>query len=119
MAQLPRRATSRSAAHHASFGVGGGLGLPIIAKLLGRSQLSTTQRYGHLDADPVRRASALIRVIEVRRCPWQWVVFRNVPLVPNAEARKNGGRPIVKRRVLHEGAGRPDTIVYDVVGVQK
>src|SRR5215475_1553433 len=42
---------------YASFGAGGGLGLPIIGKLLGHTQPSTTQRYAHLDADPLRRAS--------------------------------------------------------------
>jgi integrase len=42
---------------HASFGAGAGLGLPIIGKLLGHTQASTTQRYAHLDADPLRRAS--------------------------------------------------------------
>jgi integrase len=40
----------------ASFGAGGGLGLPIIGKLLEHTQASTTQRYAHLDADPLRRA---------------------------------------------------------------
>ena len=45
---------------HASVGAGAGLGLPIIAKLLGHSQASTTQRYAHLDADPLRRASEQI-----------------------------------------------------------
>jgi integrase len=42
---------------HASFGAGAGLGLPIIGKLLGHTRASTTQRYAHLDADPLRRAS--------------------------------------------------------------
>jgi len=42
---------------HASVGAGAGLGLPIIGKLLGHTQASTTQRYAHLDADPLRRAS--------------------------------------------------------------
>jgi site-specific recombinase XerD len=42
---------------HASYGVGAGLGLPIIGKLLGHTQASTTQRYAHLDADPLRNAS--------------------------------------------------------------
>jgi integrase len=42
---------------HASVGAGAGLGLPIIGKLLGHSQASTTQRYAHLAADPLRRAS--------------------------------------------------------------
>lgn len=41
----------------ASFGAGGGLGLPIIGKLLGHSQPATTARYSHFDADPLRRAS--------------------------------------------------------------
>lgn len=45
---------------YASFGAGGGLGLPIIGKLLGHTQASTTQRYAHLDADPLRRASEAI-----------------------------------------------------------
>ena len=45
---------------HASFGAGAGLGLPIIGKLLGHTQASTTQRYAHLDADPLRRASEAI-----------------------------------------------------------
>ncbi|WP_395664713.1 tyrosine-type recombinase/integrase [Methylocella sp.] len=40
----------------ASVGAGGGLGLPIIGKLLGHKQPSTTARYAHLDADPMRRA---------------------------------------------------------------
>jgi integrase len=40
----------------ASVGVGGGMGLPIIGKLLGHSQAATTHRYAHLDADPMRRA---------------------------------------------------------------
>jgi integrase len=40
----------------ASVGAGASLGLPIIGRLLGHSQPSTTQRYAHLDADPMRRA---------------------------------------------------------------
>ncbi len=44
----------------ASFGAGGGMGLPIIGKLLGHTQAATTQRYAHLDADPLRRASNAI-----------------------------------------------------------
>jgi integrase len=45
---------------YASFGAGGGLGLPIIGRLLGHSQVSTTARYAHLDNDPLRRASEAI-----------------------------------------------------------
>jgi integrase len=45
---------------HASFGAGAGLGLPIIGKLLGHARASTTQKYAHLDTDPLRRASEQI-----------------------------------------------------------
>jgi integrase len=45
---------------HASVGAAEGLGLPIIGKLLGHTQASTTHRYAHLDTDPLRRASDLI-----------------------------------------------------------
>ena len=45
---------------YASFGAGGGFGLPIIGRLLGHAQLSTTARYTHLDNDPLRRASDAI-----------------------------------------------------------
>lgn len=45
---------------HASFGVAAGFGLPIIGKLLGHTQANTTERYAHLDNDPVRRASKRI-----------------------------------------------------------
>jgi integrase len=44
----------------ASFGTGASLGLPIIGRLLGHTQAATTQRYAHLDADPVRRAADTI-----------------------------------------------------------
>lgn len=44
----------------ASFGASSGLGLPIIGRLLGHTQASTTQRYAHLDNDPARRASNTI-----------------------------------------------------------
>ena len=44
----------------ASIGVGGGLGLPIIGKLLGQSSPATTARYAHLHSDPLRRASESI-----------------------------------------------------------
>jgi integrase len=42
---------------HASIGAGAGLGLPIIGKLLGHTKAATTQKYAHLDIDPLRRAS--------------------------------------------------------------
>lgn len=41
----------------ASVGVGGGYGLPIVGKLLGHTQSSTTQKYAHLDTEPVRRVT--------------------------------------------------------------
>ncbi len=44
----------------ASIGAGAGLGLPIVGKLLGHTQAATTQRYAHLDADPLRKASDAI-----------------------------------------------------------
>ena len=44
----------------ASYGAASGLGLPIVGKLLGHTQASTTQRYAHLADDPLRRASNLI-----------------------------------------------------------
>ena len=44
----------------ASVGAGSGMGLPIIGKLLGHANAATTQRYAHLDADPVRVATNAI-----------------------------------------------------------
>lgn len=41
----------------ASVGASGGVSLPIIGKLLGHSQMLTTERYSHLAADPVRAAN--------------------------------------------------------------
>lgn len=41
----------------ASVGAGASLGLPIIGKLLGHKVATTTARYSHLDADPLRRAA--------------------------------------------------------------
>ena len=44
----------------AATGAGLSLGLPVIGKLLGHSQMRTTQRYAHLDADPMHNAANLI-----------------------------------------------------------
>lgn len=41
----------------ASFGASANLGLPVIGKLLGHTQASTTARYSHLADDPLRRAT--------------------------------------------------------------
>ena len=41
----------------ASVGVGQSLGLPIIGKLLGHKNASTTERYAHLGVDPLRESS--------------------------------------------------------------
>jgi integrase len=45
---------------HASIGVGASFGLPIVGKLLGHTQARTTERYAHLETDPVRAASEVI-----------------------------------------------------------
>lgn len=41
----------------ASIGVGAGVTLPLVGKLLGHSQPQTTQRYAHVDADPALAAA--------------------------------------------------------------
>jgi integrase len=40
----------------ASIGAGSGMGLPLLGRLLGHKQPATTQKYAHLDADPLRKA---------------------------------------------------------------
>jgi integrase len=42
---------------YASHLVSSGLGLPIVGRLLGHTQVATTQRYAHLADDPVRAAT--------------------------------------------------------------
>jgi integrase len=44
----------------ASFGAGGGIGLPLIGGILGHRQASTTQRYAHLADTPLRAAADVI-----------------------------------------------------------
>lgn len=45
---------------HASTAAGLGLSLTITGKLLGHTQAQTTQRYAHLDNDPIHNASKLV-----------------------------------------------------------
>lgn len=45
---------------YASVGVNGGQNLPVIGRLLGHTKITTTQRYAHLDDDPIRQASEQI-----------------------------------------------------------
>ncbi|MDZ4759973.1 MAG: site-specific integrase [Alphaproteobacteria bacterium] len=44
----------------ASYGAGGGVGLPLIGGILGHRQASTTQRYAHLADAPLRAAADMI-----------------------------------------------------------
>lgn len=44
----------------ASIAAASNIGLPVIGKLLGHAQTSTTERYAHLAIDPVRAASDLV-----------------------------------------------------------
>jgi len=44
----------------ASVGVGSSMGLPIIGRLLGHRQIRSTNRYAHLDTDPIHRSADLI-----------------------------------------------------------
>lgn len=45
---------------HASFGIGAGVGLSVIGKLLGHLSTATTARYAHLADNPARQAAELI-----------------------------------------------------------
>lgn len=45
---------------HASAGAGMGLSLPLIGKLLGHTQASTTMRYAHLADDPLMQAADVV-----------------------------------------------------------
>jgi integrase len=47
----------------ASVGAGGGLSLQIVGKLLGHTQVRTTQRYGHIGDDPLREAAEKIDAV--------------------------------------------------------
>jgi integrase len=41
----------------ASVGVGSSMGLPMVGKLLGHTQVRSTSRYAHLDTDPLHKAA--------------------------------------------------------------
>jgi len=45
---------------YASFGIGAGLSLPLVGRLLGHTKSATTDRYAHLADDPVRKAAETI-----------------------------------------------------------
>jgi integrase len=64
----------------ASVGIGGGLSLPIIGRLLGHTNWRTTERYAHLADDPAREATDKIGAViagagktgaEVVAIPWR------------------------------------------------
>jgi hypothetical protein len=57
-------APERSRRTFASVAAAGGLGLPIIGKMLGHTQPATTVRYAHLASDPVKTATAVAGRIE-------------------------------------------------------
>jgi integrase len=44
----------------ASVAASSGMGLLILGKILGHTQAKTTQRYAHLQADPVKAAAASV-----------------------------------------------------------
>jgi integrase len=44
----------------ASVAASSGMGLPIIGKMLGHTQASTTSRYAHIQSDPVKAAAATV-----------------------------------------------------------
>ena len=43
--------------------VSGGASLPMIGALLGHTQVSTTQRYAHLQVDPLREATTRVGAV--------------------------------------------------------
>jgi integrase len=59
---------------YASVAAGAGLGLPIIGKLLGHTQPSTTARYAHLADHPLRLASEAVAVEIATAMEREWFV---------------------------------------------
>jgi integrase len=74
---------------HASVGAGAGLGLPIIGKLLGHTQSATTQRYAHLDNDPLKKASENIGSRLAAAMGEVKAPRANVTSISNAKRSKN------------------------------
>lgn len=63
----------------ASIGVGSGMGLPIIGRLLGHLDVKTTQKYSHLETDPVRRAGDAIALRIEAQLGGQTAVMTSTP----------------------------------------
>lgn len=66
---------------NASIAAAAGLGLPIIGRLLGHTQASTTQRYAHLDNDPLRKAADRIGA-EIARAMGDTPAPKSAEVVP-------------------------------------
>jgi integrase len=72
---------------YATFLASAGLSLPIIGRLLGHSQAATTNRYSHLQLDPLRAATDRVgAIVSAAKTGYQGDV---VPLPP-----KGRGRPL-------------------------
>lgn len=64
---------------HASHLVSSGLTLSIVGKLLGHTQISTTQRYAHLADQPLRQAAELFGSKVGNKLPLQSLLFQDEP----------------------------------------
>jgi integrase len=62
---------------HASILVSSGLSLPVIGKILGHTQASTTHRYAHLADEPLRAAAELAAASIRRPKPAKIVQIKN------------------------------------------
>ena len=95
----------------AAFGAGGGLGLPIIGKLLGHSQPQTTARYAHLDSDPWRRAANTIGV-DLRRRWAKNKKWRKLPKLTEDDESKKYSFDDRQYGIDAEGIRTPETHSY-------
>ncbi len=79
----------------ASVAAAGGMGLPIIGKMLGHTQASTTQRYAHLQPDPVAAAAAKVAERILAAMQGDSGSIDRLRLVPGSAAGSNasGGSP--------------------------